>query len=1061
MKERFGKRFDNFHKVFYFMGLLIVLLAHATINAQVAGGLIAGRVTDNSGAVIPGAQVVIRNTGTGFTTNLLTNEEGVYRAPNLLPGQYEISASAQSFAKSMQTGVTLTVGGELTIDLRLNPGGVGESVNVTSEAPQVDTATPTLGAVVAAQTIVELPLNGRDWTTLATLQPGISSIRPQAPSGSTTARGNRGYGDELTVAGHRPQENNYRIDGVSINDYSNGAPGSAGGLNLGADAIAEFSVLSSNYTAEYGRTSGGVINAITRSGTNSFHGSAYEFLRNDALDARNFFDRAKPPLRRNQFGASAGGPLVKNKTFYFGDYEGIRRSQGITSTTTVPSEAARQGRLSTGTVTVDPTVARYLNFWPLPNGGLLGAGDTGRYITITSQTLTEDFFTTRIDHRFSDRDSLFGTYFFDDASFNVPDVLNNTVFGNLTRRQMVAIEETHTFSPTLVNSIRLGYNRTKGFVNAPGEALNPIAGDTALGGAPGKPSPIISVPGLTATVAVGGNAIFRHIQNSYQLYDDAFLTQGNHSLRFGFAFEKIEYNELGLRRPNGFAAFGSLSDFLTNRLTSFFALDPTRSQEVGLRSSIVAGYVNDSWRATPKLNLTFGVRYEMSTIPTEHHDRLTAVRNLNSIGRVENVKSYFTSNPTLRNFEPRVGFAWNPFGDGKTAVRGGFGIYDALPLPWIFTPKAAQGTPFNVGTTVRNLAQGAFPKAAFNGINFSTTVGESVYVEPDPARSYIMNWNLTLQRQLGDWALTAAYVGSRGVHNAFVTDDANIVLPTQTPQGLLWPTPRGSGTRRVPAAGTLRANWWDGDSYYHGLHLQASKSLSRGLQAQASYTWSKAIDTGSGASRNDQFQNGITTPLQFAHRRAVADFHLGHSFVFNTLWLIPGPKKGLASALFGDWQIGAILSASSGVPFTVMIGGDPLGHNGLDPNGFPNRVGSKECEKPVNPGNPASYIKTECFTAPNPLTLLGNSGRNIAFGPGLINLDIAVYKNISLSRIAEGFKAQFRVEFFNLPNHTNFAAPLANNAVFNQSGARVANAGLITSTQTTSRQIQLGLRLTW
>jgi hypothetical protein len=1041
-----------------------LVLPLAPAAAQVAGGVIAGRVTDSSGAVLPNAQVTIKNLGTGVATQLVANEEGVYRAPNLLPGQYEITASAPSFASVVQKGISLSVGAELAIDLRLNPGGVGESVTVSGEAPSIDTTTPTLGAVVNERTIVELPLNGRDWTTLATLQPGITSIRPQAPSGSTTARGNRGYGDELTVAGHRPQENNYRIDGVSINDYSNGAPGSAGGLNLGADAIAEFSVLSSNYTAEYGRTSGGVINAITRSGTNSFHGSAYEFLRNDALDARNFFDRAKPPLRRNQFGASAAGPVVKNKTFFFGDYEGIRRSQGITSVTTVPSPAARQGRLSTGTVTVDPAIAPFLNFWPLPNGALLGAGDTGVYTVITKQTLTEDFFTTRFDHRFSERDSLFGTYFFDDASFDVPDVLNNTVFGNLTRRQMIAIEETHTFGPGFVNAIRLGYNRTKGFVNAGGEALNPIAKDTSLGSAPGRTAAIISVPGLTSTVSVEGNSLFRHIQNSYQFYDDAYVTQGNHSFRFGFAFEKIEYNELGLRRPNGLVSFGSLTNFLTNRPTSFFALDPTRSQEVGLRSSIVGVYFNDGWRLRPNLSLTLGLRYEMSTVPTEDHNRLTAVRDYYGGGKVLNVESYLESNPTLRNFEPRVGFAWTPFADGRTVMRGGFGVYDVLPLPWIFTPKAAQGTPFNVGTTVRNLAQGSFPKAAFNQINFSTTPGDSLFVEPNPPRSYILNWNLTVQRQLpGDWAATAAYVGSRGVHNISVTDDSNIVLPTgRTATGaLLWPTPQGSGARLNPNAGTLRTNWWDGSSHYHGLHLQLSKSLSHGFQSQASYTWGKCIDTGSGASRNDQFQNGITTPLQFAHRKGLCDFHISQAFVFNLLWNIPGPKTGRASALLGNWQVGAILNASTGVPFTVMIGGDPLGLKGTDVNGYPNRVDSAECKNPVNPGDPRNYIKTQCFTAPNPITSLGNSGRNIAIGPGLANLDLALYKNIPIRRISEGFRAQFRAEFFNLPNHTNFAAPLANNAVFNESGARVASAGLITSTQTTSRQIQLGLRLTW
>src|ERR1700704_2362200 len=291
----------NFCKFTHVLGLLVVLLVPFTVSAQVSGGTISGKVTDSTGALIPGAQVAIRNTATGVTTSLVANEEAIYRASNLLAGDYEITASAPNFTSFLQKGITLTVGADLTIDLKLTAGAVTASIMISDEAPTVDTTTSTLSAVVAERTIVELPLNGRDWTSLATLQPGISSIRTQAVNGVTSSRGNRGYGDELSITGHRPQENNYRIDGVSINDYTNGAPGSAGGVNLGADAIQEFSVLASNYTAEYGRTSGGVINAIPRSGTNVFHESAYEFFRHNKLDTIGFLDKenglAKPPLR--------------------------------------------------------------------------------------------------------------------------------------------------------------------------------------------------------------------------------------------------------------------------------------------------------------------------------------------------------------------------------------------------------------------------------------------------------------------------------------------------------------------------------------------------------------------------------------------------------------------------------------------------------------------------------------------------------------------------------------------------------------------------------------------
>jgi len=1061
----------NFDKFIHVLGLLVILLIPFSVSAQVSGGTISGKVTDSTGALIPGAQVAIRNTATGVTTSLVANEEAIYRASNLLAGDYEITASAPNFTSFLQKGVALTVGADLTIDLKLTAGAVTASIMVSDEAPAVDTTTPTLGAVVTERTIVELPLNGRDWTSLATLQPGISSIRTQYASGGTASRGNRGYGDELTITGHRPQENNYRIDGVSINDYTNGAPGSAGGVNLGADAVKEFSVLASNYTAEYGRTSGGVINAITRSGSNSIHGSAYEFFRNDALDARNFIDnenrRPKPPLRRNQFGGSLGGPIIKNKTFFFTDYERIRRLQGVTSVVVVPSAAARLGQLAAGTVTVHPNIIPFLKLYPLPNGGLVGNGDTGNFATSLSQRFNEDFFTTRIDHRISSQDSLFGTYMFDTGSLSIPDALNNVVFPNRTRRQMIAIEETHTFNQNFINSFRLGYNRTKGAVNVAGPALNPSAADLALGSAPGRASAIIGVSGISDSVGVGGNSFFRHVQNSYQIYDDAFVTRSNHSLRFGFAFEKIEYNELGLRRPNGRVTFTSLSNFLQDKPATFFSLDPSRTREVGVRSSIWAGYINDSWRYSSRLNLNLGLRYEMSTIPTEAHDQFLAV--LTPGGPLVNVKKLFNRNPTTRNFEPRVGFAYDVFGNGKTAFRGGFGIYDALPLPWIFAPKEAQGTPFNTGTTVRTLAQGAFPSAIFPTINFNTAPLDVPFTQLDPPRNYIMNWNLTLQHQLvRDWTLTAAYVGSRGVHMAFGTDEINIVLPiAQTPEGPRWPTPAECTAtpslcnRLNPNASQVRGTFWDGNSHYNGLQLQILKPMAHGLQAQGSYTFSRCIDEGSEASRGDQFLNGITSPLSIekAHRRGRCSYDLRHVFVGNALWNIPGPKEGVASTLLGNWQLGGILSASSGVPFSVIISGDPLGLKGTDVNGWPDYVPGCKIE---NPSDHLHYINTACFTLPNPLTRLGNAGRNIATGPRLFNLDMAVYKNIPITSVSEGFRLQLRAEFFNILNHTNFAPPLTNNAVFAETGGLpLPTAGKIASTQTSSRQIQLGVRLNW
>src|ERR1700676_3655795 len=351
--------------------LLLLLLGWSlslNVQGQVVGGSIQGTVTDPAGAALPGVKVEIVNLSTQILTTLTSNSDGFYTAPNLLPGDYSVTATRSGFATTV-TQVTLTVGAQRVANMAMHIGAITEVVKVQAEAPDVELATSEISAVVNSNTIRELPLNGRDWTQLATLQPGITSIRTQ-PSVGAGDRGQRGFGTQMTVNGGRPAQNNYRLDGISVNDYSNSAPGSVLGTDLGSDAVEEFSVLSSNYPAEYGRSSGGVINALTRSGSNDFHGSVYEFHRNSALDAKNFFDPADRPIpgfKRNQFGATAGGPIWKDHTFIFGNYEGLRQSLGQTQIAIVPTAAARAGQLTTGPAIVDPKVLPYLPLWPLPN----------------------------------------------------------------------------------------------------------------------------------------------------------------------------------------------------------------------------------------------------------------------------------------------------------------------------------------------------------------------------------------------------------------------------------------------------------------------------------------------------------------------------------------------------------------------------------------------------------------------------------------------------------------------------------------------------------------------
>ena len=425
---------------------LLCLVAILPCAGQAPDSTISGTITSAVGRPIANAMITVKNLATNEVRNLTANADGTYSSKNLAPGRYEITASAPGYTAAPTT-VSLTTSSSTSANLVLQlapPGGAAK----TSSSSGVS-------GVVDSNSVSNLPLNGRSASDLAALEPGVSSARTQQ-----TGQAQRGFGNQMTISGGRPRQNDARLDGISVNDYVNGPPGSALGVNLGSDAVEQFSVLTSNYPAQYGRSSGGIIGASTRSGTVKFHGDAFEYIRNSAMDARNFFDTTKPPFHRNQFGGSAGGPVWKHRTFIFGDYEGLRQSQGVTQVTTVPSAAARAGNLSTGQITPDTNVLRFVNtFYPLPNGSLLGSGDTGIFTFAGQQVTPENYFTTKADHKLSESDALAGTYMFDSGTVRHPDELNNKRTGYDSRRQVFALHETHTFNPQLLNSSRFGINR--------------------------------------------------------------------------------------------------------------------------------------------------------------------------------------------------------------------------------------------------------------------------------------------------------------------------------------------------------------------------------------------------------------------------------------------------------------------------------------------------------------------------------------------------------------------------------------------------------------------------
>jgi hypothetical protein len=1038
----------------------IVLVTGSICLAQVSGGTISGSVRDSSERAIAGAHVSVRNSETAILRSVTADNDGIYTAPNLVAGTYQVSASKEGFATFVRSGVLATVGSEEVIDFKLKPGEVRTKIEVSDTPPAIQLASSTLEATENSTTVRELPLNGRDWTTLAQLQGGVSGVY-QYPLALSNQRANRGLGAQLSIGGTRPQGNNYRLDGININDYSNGGPASVLGVLLGVEAIQEFSVVTNSAPASYGRTSGGVINSITRSGTNELHGSAYEFLRNSALDARNFFDTTSspPPFRRNQFGADAAGPIVKSKLFVFGDYEGIRQLLSTTTVDIVPSAAARTGNLTTGTVRVDPSMEPYLALYPLPNGPV--EGDIGNFTLATPQNTNEDFFTSRSDFTIGKVDSLFGTYMFDNGKTEGPDSFNDNIIGTLSRRQAAVLEETHSFGAQMTNTARLGFSRVVSQAAKSLRAINPVAADTSLGFLPGQPVGVITNSELS-TFPGGFGAVgeFDFHYNSYQFYDDAFATLGTHSLKFGFAFENIRDNELGKTSPLGQFVFGSLSDFLQDHPTSFNAPIGSGITPRSLRQSIYAGYVTDDWRARPNLTLNLGLRYEAATVPSEAHGKLSNLPSLTST--TPHLGDPFFSNPTKLDFEPRVGFAWDPLGNGKTSVRAGFGIFDNLPLPYLFGATSLLSAPFFELGDDTNLPQGSFPKGAFPLLTTPTL--RYAYIQPDPPRSYDMEWNFNIQQSIArDTVLQVGYTGSRGVHLPYFTNNFDMVVPTLTPRGYVWPV---NGTPLNPKVGQISGTMWNSDSIFHALEAQATRQLNHRLQAGVSYTWGKIIDSGSESANSNPgtFANSSPT-LWFDERngRGLADFDIRQNLSVNYIWGVPGLKakpRALQRALNG-WQWGGILHIASGEPFTPIITGDPLGMKG-DQFDRPDVLTGPGCSgSRVNPGNPLDYIKTQCFAFPNPGTRFGDAGRNILIGPGILNLDTSLVRNLGGS---EKFHAQFRAEFFNVLNHTNFASPVVttnNTSLFGANGVPISSAGVLTSTTTTSRQIQFGLKLIW
>jgi Carboxypeptidase regulatory-like domain/TonB dependent receptor/TonB-dependent Receptor Plug Domain len=1161
-----------------FVVLCFSLMAGVVAHAQVTGATLTGTVTDPSGAVVTGAQVTAKNSATGETRQVTSDSAGLFNMPNLTPGSYDVRVSATGFASSAQSGLTLAVGQTQQLNFALKVGDTTTTVQVTEAAPQIDLTSSALSGQVESETVRELPLNGRDWTSLAVLQPGVKPIETQM-SYATSARGNRGFGSEMTVSGQRSTFNNYRIDGISVNDYAMAAPGNVIGVVLGVDAIQEFSVLTGGFPAEYGRATGGIVNAISRSGTNQFHGAVYEFLRNSALDANDYFTRSAgqpiPPFRRNQFGVSAGAPIIKDKLFVFADYEGLRQSKGVPAVSGVLSNDARLGFIQSsnfvgagatsynlpnslgfaagtpctaasgnpGTylsplanLCVDNYSAKLLGLFPtsaLPKGS---NADLATFVFAGVQTVPENFGTIRADYRIGNSDSIFGTFLKDNAIYNQPDAFNDVLSQSTTARTTIAIEENHTFGSSFVNAARVGYNRDNVRNQFTPTAINPLAGDPAAGAITGQAAPRLSVHGGVTDFFGGtnGGSHYLHTWNSYQYYDDAIWTKGAHTIKICGGVERMLYNQHTFQEPAGRYQFNDYVGFLEGVPKSWEAgllnvVDNPRE----FRQTTFSLYAQDDWKIKSNLTINLGLRYEPTTVLKDAQGRITNLATITASsptcgtsftapgpalpGSSCGGTGPYYKNPTLRNFEPRVGFAWDPFKDGKTSVRGSFGIYDVDPFAGYFLLQQNQAGPFLVFKSIHGTGNwngqagnwgpgdGGTQLANFAG----SKLAEST-IEGTPHRNYIEEWNLTLQRQLtSDLSLTVGYVGSHGVHLMMRGDDGNMTgapqtatPEVQTPFGYLFP---GGGAQVNPTMGIIRYIYWNTTANYNALNVNLDKKFAHGFQLQAAYTYSKSLDDDSQTIAGDTFANGINSPWWWLPKAfyGPSDFNVTHTLSVNALYTLPTPKdwNGFRKEALAGWEVGGIFTFNSGTPTTAINNGDPLnlGNSGADQMGP--LVKLPNCN-PVNKnwiGGPAPvYINEACYSEPSlPTTALAslpypcvpfastsafanvpgsatsycsnlsplNVGRNQLYGPNFLNMDFSVHKVFPITKISEQFNVQFRAEMFNIFNHSNFVPPQpcsgdCNSGLFNPDGSS-AGVGNLAELAGLPREIQFALKVQW